>query len=580
MSLATDPQPTRLERMFLAVTVAFYALFIPAYYTLIRPGFSHYDEEGVLDQLQLWREGHPLPVGIGWCSVHKWMCAGLVTLGGPHLALVHLPTLMAVLLEAPLLYAWVRPKAGRRAALWAVLAHMVATVTFARGESILDCGMLPFFFLVGVMAVEGGLEALPSFGVGVYLAAMTLDYEGWAEALLFLVPYAIYLRRGRPKSLAAGLAGGLAGLGLALSFTHNFWAKVHGRAVASGPQLDLLGQIRSNVLDLILPTDRIPFADAPNHSWPSPWIWIPLAVGAVLAAKRHRWLLGLAVCGAAAVVAKGTAMEPQRLSLTYLAFSVMAGLGVARLWDGRWGRALCVGLLLFGVADEMWAWASIPASTTAILYRESVPWEDAADWLGRHQPPQGWRLITGLGGHADGAFRFLAAGAGVRPGGEVPVAFIHPAFRPAMRELAPAPHVRIGRYMPVVLWFPGPRDARRLEAIEASLEPLHVVQTTASVSDIVAAARAWLQAPGHDDIWGRTVAWCIWLRYSMLDGALEPAGVAGLLTDSLDSAQAANQFALVFRYAHPEESRCFSDKALDIDPALANLDLQERADLY
>jgi hypothetical protein len=116
-----DPA-TPWERQLLLWAVPLLLLLAALDGSFFRPGFAAYDEEAQMDLVQAWREGMPLQWRYGYGCLTRAMTVSGFWLLGPNEAWLRLPAMLAVGLEALLLFAWLKPRLGERAALWACLA--------------------------------------------------------------------------------------------------------------------------------------------------------------------------------------------------------------------------------------------------------------------------------------------------------------------------------------------------------------------------------------------------------------------------------------------------------------------------
>lgn len=567
---------SRLEEILLLAVLLFYALALPLCNAVFRPGFCVYDEEASLDQVQAWREGGPIFFRFAWSSIYRNLQILLVAAGGPHLSLLRLPALLAVLLEAVLLYIWLRDKLGERAALWAALADLVCTATFVRGDSLIPACLLPTLFLAHVLACENLKRPWAAALWGLSASLMLLDYEGWIAAMLFLAPYAAWRWRGHPALAAAAALGAASGLAVVIHSTPDFSAHFDSRRAISASGGGLLEYARSNILALLSNGDRYPFSAAANHPWPAPWTWPLALLGAIQSVRRFPWILFLLATGSIALGLQGTFAEPHRLCLALLALGAFCGTGVSILWTRRWGRILCLALLLFGVADESRAWLNEPPAKLAVAYGTSLALEQAVDWLAARQPTQGWDVISGLGSHADGAFRLLLDQAGLRKG-TVPVALVHWDFRPGLLGLPTAGRAySFGTYRPILLFFPSPATAARLHRISADLNGMRAIQNSQAQSVQRDYAARWLQDASHKDPWSRTVIWEHWLWCSMMVRQLETGGILQMLGEPLVSGWAPDVLAHELAASNPALAKRFAIKSKAIDPSRGMLTEQDR----
>jgi len=582
MRLSPDSERAgRLEQSLLLAALLFYAVGQPLVTAVFRPGFSAYDEESTLDQIQAWREGAPLDLRFARSSVHRLLTAGLVGAGGPHLFWTHLPAFVAVLAEALLLFVWLRGKLGERAALWAALADLVCGATFARGTSLLGSGLLPCLFLLHALALEAVKRPWQALAWGASAGLFLLDYEGWAGALAFLVPYALWTWRAKPWLRPAAALGGAAALVLVLALTPDFARLLGTRHDISAQDAGYVARAWANLKGLLGAGDRMAFSAPAWHAWPPPWIWALVLVGIRPALRSWGWAYWLLATGSLALGLAGTSEEPHRLSLALLALAALAGAGVACLWASRLGRALCLSLLLLGAADEIHAWVQEPPAKMDLVYGGSLNLEAAAGWLAGNQPRGGWDVISGLGPADDGAFRFLLDQDGVRPGGAIPVALVAWDYRPGLVGLPTLGRaLSFGTWHPVLLFFAAPPAASRLRAVSAALKPLRRARLTLPPSEFGQAAARWLQDPSNTDPWARTVAWEIWLFGSLQSRNVDPGGMQQMMQEPLVCGWAPDVLAKELDSRNPALAAAYRRKAEQVDPARRGLDAEARIARY
>ena|GEM_PF-6652229 len=571
-----------LEAGLLLAALTFYAIGLPLCGNLFRPGFAIYDEESYLDQIQAWREGHPMILRFAWSSLYRALGIFLVSCGGPHLFLLRLPAQIAVLAEALLLYVWLRDKLGERCALWAALADLVCTATFARGASLLGCSVLPAAFLLAVLACERLKRPWQALLWGFLGSLVLLDYEGWTGALLFLCPYSFWIWRDRRAVWQAGGLGLALGLALVVSISPDMLSHIQARNSLSSPDAGFLRQAYTNTLGLLSWGDRLAISAAANHPWPAPWSWPLMLWGAAAALRRFPWLAWLLISGSAALGLVNTDYEPHRLCLALLALGAFAGMGATLLWQQpKWGRMLCVALLVYGSADEIHAWTHTPAAKLRLTYGSSVDLEQSARWLAQNQPAGGWDVISGLGSHDDGAFRLLLDQEGVRPKGKTPVALIYWDYRPGLRYLGVGKGaINVGTDRPLLLFLPQTADAEKLRHVRDSLLALRWIQISESLGVTTPFDAQWLQVSGNKDPWARTVVWEQWLFSSLLRRTVELGGVRQMLAEPLVCGWGPDILAKELAAKNPALALAFHKKAESIDPRRATMSFPDRIARY
>jgi hypothetical protein len=569
--------PARWEWGLLLAVFAFYAVCLPLHGAWVEPGFVLYDEEDPLNKLQAWREGSPLLIQFAAGSLHRLLIAGPLALFGPSLTWFRLPATLAVLAEPNLLYHWLKPKAGARAALWACLAQLICTASFARGRCLIAASLLPALFLAHLLAAER-LRRPWQAALWAFSAALwSLDYEGWIGALLFLLPYAAWLWR-RERGLVLGaVAGGLLGLAALQGASGGLGDYFRARQAISGPSAGpgLLLQVWENLRDLLGPGHRLAFAAAPGHPLPAPWTWLLILTGLVAALRAWPPLAALLAIGALPMALRQTAMEPQRLSLLFLGCAIAAGFGAASLGRRRWGPALCAGLALAGIAHEGAAWLTADPLKHALAYGHSHDLRAAVQALKAAEPPEGWELIDQLGPYQDGAFRLMADAAGLRRSDQGrPVALVHWDYLPALKGLkGEVREIRgDGALRPLYLYFPDRATADRLCLVRASLQPWR--RNKGRAQELQARLESLLRDPGFKDPWARSIAWDAWMSYNRQLNRLDPGLYQRMVHEPLVSAFALDVAAEKLEQRDPSLGAKLRAKAEALDPRLKTLPLR------
>lgn len=550
---------------------------------VLRPGFAGYDEEAQLDLLQAGREGLPLAWRFAYGSLHRHLLALLVHAFGPGLGVLRLPSLLAVAAEPFLLYAWLKPRLGERSALWAGLAALLCTATFARARMLLSPALLPALFLAHAVALDRLRRPWQQALFGASLALCLLDYEGWALALMYLLPswaFSLWRQRGRLE-LAAGLAGLAAGLVTVAMLQGSFAAYAAARHAVSAPDLSLIVQAWSNTWGLVSAGPRMPFSGASGWPLPPPWTW-PLALaGAWPLRRRSPGLLALLAVGCLPLALTLTSQEPHRLSLALLGWAALAGAGAAELGRQAWGRWALAMLLAFGLLSESRAFLRRDPAGSARLYGRSQALALAVEALKR-MPQPSHELIDGLGPYDDGAFRFLLDAHRVprAPGGP-PVALIHEGYAPALWSRPGARIFQVAGGPKVLLCFPNDELRARLRRVGADTAGPRRLRLLATPAVIAAADQAWLMdLKGHPDPWSRTIVWEDWLHASLQDRHLDLAGVDLLLSEPLVSGWAPDLLAAELSPSDPVRALRCSAKALAVDPRRSAWSPEERRARY
>jgi hypothetical protein len=568
-----DPEPSAWERRSLALLAGGLALLLPLAWLLLRPGYSGYDEESQLDLQQLWLEQGRTTWHLGQGCLHRALLHWLLEAFGPAqcwLSLLRLPTLLAMLAAAGLLAAALRPRLGRRAALWAAMAWLAATGTWSLAGTLVCVGFFPAVFLLHWLALERLQKPWHGLLWGLSAALWWLDYEGWIGALAVLLPLGLALHWRRPGVLLAG-AVGLAAGGLALFPASQVAAYVGSRGnVSANGAAQALDQFKHNVAALLGGGPRVLFSDAPRSPWPSAWTWPLILLGAGAALRRIPALGWLALVGGLPLLMPFTGSEPHRLLLLQLALAAAAGAGAARLCQWRWGQAALAALLLCGLAMGAWAWSHPGAALETTL---GASWDEdqAARWMAANAPPEGWELIDRLGPWQDGDFRLRLASLHVPVHGGTPIALVHWDYLPGLAgmtgALRPFTH---GGPMACYLFLPDPPAAARLRGIHRDLERLSPPMLDSLVLR-QAQLRSALDGPALRDPWTRTALWEDWFVIALQFNRLGPGDLPALMKERLVSGWLWDALAEKQRPLDPAGAAALTLRADRLDPRRRNL---------
>ncbi len=575
MPLLRDEKASLPEIWLLAVVALATVVLLPVNAAFFRPGFTLYDEEAQLDLIQAWREGADLPWRFGYGSIHRGLVACFVQVAGTHLSSFRLPSLLALCAELVLLYLWLKPKFGERSAVWACLGNLVCTATFSRGGAMLSSSLFPALFLAHLVWAERIQRPWQACLWGLSALVWCLDYEGWGAALLILVPATLWQLRQQRNALLSLVLGACLGALFVGILSANWLDYLAARAHISRAELTLPVQIFVNVRDLLLGGHRMLFAAAPDHSLPAPWLWPLITLGAWPALRAYPLLGPILLVGSLPLAMRLTAMEPQRLGIAWVALAAISGVGASLLWEWRKpaGRWLCGLLLAWGLINETLAWVRSDPLKVELAYGLSYNCNTAAEWLRHEAPPQGWRVIDGLGIGDDGSFRFLLDAKRVaRSSGGKPVALIHWDYLPGLKGLkGQLITLDSGGSRPIYLFIPSAEADKRLTAIQAQLQPLHATLRTALSPTVFRQTLAQLQSKELRDPWARTVTWEVWLRasrqYNKIDGAL----VRQALKEPLVNGWFYDIVADLLKSSAPDQAAILRAKAEHVDPRRATV---------
>jgi MYXO-CTERM domain-containing protein len=568
--LPASPDASRLEQsLLLAMVLCAYGLGILDA-LLWRPGFAAYDEEAQVVLIQAWREGDPLIWRLGAGALHRAFAAACVGVLGPMEACLRLPAQLALGLELTLLYLWIKPRLGGRAALWACLADLVCSATFARSRSMLSPALLPAVFLAHAVALDHLKRPWHHALWGLSAMLWLLDYEAWALGLAWLLPaWAWRFRRDPSRTAGLGFLTGL-GLGaLTLLYTSpelaSHW---HTRTAVSTDRQPVATVLFENIRELALGGTRLPISGADGQPWPSPWIWPLLGLGAATLWRRFKGAWALLAVGLSPLVLLLTSAEPHRLSLALLALAAMAGAGASRLASERaWGPYALLGLLALGTATEIRAWQQSDPLKLNYVYGRSRDLQAAVRWMQRHEPSEGWRLLDELGSHDDASFRFLLAQAGVGIQGKAPIAIIHADFAPALIGLS-GTAIAVGEHqaLPHLLYLPQAGEVARLEAIRAEVSALRTQAQRLWPHQLRERALARLRDRSVNDPWTRTIYWEMWMQANMLLNNADPEPFLAAQREPLVSGWIFDAGAFAIEKAHPEQAALLRLRAEAADP--------------
>jgi hypothetical protein len=575
-----DPQPSdvsRKEQGLLLATLLLIFVGVAVESSFWRPGFSAYDEESQLDFIQAWFNGQSLGWRPGFGGLHRALVLAACSLFGHNPASVRLPALLGVGAEIILLFIWLKPRLGERAALWACLADLLCTATFARARSMISPSILPALFLAHAVLLTRLRRPWQHLLWGFSAALCLADYEGWTVALAWLGPAWIW-SHGRGQNGWAPWAGvllGAAGGAVAAGLLHMDWrAYIMIRHGVSSPNVGAFHQVLENLRSLLGGGYRLTISGASGQPWPEWWIWplLPFGLGAW---KRWPGLAGLALAGSVPLAMGLTSTEPHRLSLLLLALAAAAGWGAAMIWRRNALRPWLLLLLLVGGASESYAWVNREPVSMSYTYGRSWNLIAAARWMKAHEGAEGWRVIDGVGPFDDGSFRFLAAEEGLKPGTK-PVVLVHHDYRPGLRGLR-------GRQLvfqvnsdtrSVVLYFPAPAEVARFEHIQAAMRPLRRRWLTAWSSTIQTEALAQLKRRDITDPWIRTCLWDSWYFASGHLNDVDPKTMLAAAREPLVSGWIFDSAAYSLSGTLPRISEAFSKRALSADPT--RIDLPQR----
>jgi hypothetical protein len=562
----TRPQTVPWERLAACLALLWLAL-LPALEAQWRqPGLGAYDEESVAALCQARREGQALGLALGHGTLFNALCVGLCRLLGPSLGCLRLPALLAVLAEGPLLYLWLKPRLGERAALWACLAQWAGTAALLRARMASPPALLPCVFLAHALWLDRLRRPWQHALFGASVCVWLLDYDAWALAAVVLLGWWLWApARRHPRRALALAAACAAGLALAAAGNAAVLAGLRGAWDFLGPESPVTAQVWGNLAGLLGGGPRLPFSGVGSWPWPAPWIW-PLALwGALPALRRWKSLGLLLLAGAAPLAMARTDMEPHRLALLHLGLAAMAGVGAADLWPRRWAPALLAALLALGTVAETRAFWNRDPEACGLAYGRSRNQMAAADWLARHAPAQGWDVVDGLGPWDDAAWRFLLDSRGVPRGPGREVGVLPDDYQPALRGLS-ATAMEFGNGGGILLVFPDAPGLARMKEVRGWSAPLSGLALRAQPRDLAALCHAWLDAPGHGDPWARTVAWELWLHASLQARQVDLGGVQAMLAEPLVSGWAPDILAHELRDSNPALAQQLGAKAVRVDP--------------
>jgi hypothetical protein len=568
--LKAKPLPT--QAWLLAGLLLAYAVMLGWSLQVGRPGFLGYDEEGLLDKLQAAREGTPLHWAFGAGSLSTGLIWLLSALCGPQLFWIRLPSLLASLAAAVFLFQLVRPHLGERAAAWSVLAFGVNTTSFALARGCTAVPLATAAFL-GLTLLLERLEQPRHWALwGLGAALMSLDYEGWLLALPVLVGWAFWRLRQQAQAQRLALASGLAfGLALIVAIQPEWKGYLQSRAAISGAPRPW-NQAWQNLQALLGGGDRVLISGAPGDPWPPLWSLTLTLPGLPVLWRRWRWLLAALPLGLSPLGLLTSDGEPHRFYVAFLVLCVAAGAGAERLLARPTPlRHLPLLLLLAGAIQSVRAWTAVPAARLAQAYGRSQGLAAAADFLRATAPPDGWRILSGLGAYSDGAFRYLCDASKVKRGSR-PVALIAWDYLPALVSLEgyrvslPATDGRA-----FTLFFPAASAQARLEKV---LQELTALRRHLGHASPVERRRLLQEALDGDDLrdpWSRTVAWELWMEASLQMHDVDPERLNRAAREPLLSGWIFDAAARHIESADPLAAQRLRRRALRADPRRADL---------
>ena len=188
---AGRPQAQRWEIALACAALLGAALFSVCDWSLWHPGFNDYDEEIEVIRMQLFREGYALPwVAFRGCLGRLAMALSCSSLG-PSLSSMHLPVVLAFILECGLLAA-PRPRGFFRSGLRGLGRDRQLPLRLqpdARAQSPDFTPFLPLEWLAMVLLLPRASKNWAAFAWGLAASALLLDYEAWTLwGLVFFGP--------------------------------------------------------------------------------------------------------------------------------------------------------------------------------------------------------------------------------------------------------------------------------------------------------------------------------------------------------------------------------------------------------
>jgi hypothetical protein len=321
-------------------------------------GFSFRDETFCFHQALSYRAGYPWLLTWANGNLLKLCQFKLYALSGSFQAL-HVPSLLAVALEAASLYFIGRRLGGPRVGQGAFLAALLSATALVQARSL-----LPFATLPGLLALSVALAFRRkewAFLGGLLLASGFLDYEATAFALPGAAAFFYFeprLKRSAAHAWALGVLVGIAAvLWVSRHSLADWWTM---RTTYNAPlQASVRNPMGLRFWRWFFGGQAEAYLGVSGHGTFALWA-LPLAfVGLAWQGRRRAWL-PLWLAGALlALVPSSQKFEPQRALAAVIPLALAAGFGWRWLWQQArsrtWLALLALALPLFGLWQEIHA---------------------------------------------------------------------------------------------------------------------------------------------------------------------------------------------------------------------------------
>lgn len=509
------------------------------------PGFCLGDEADVVGWMQRVREGMPSPWLLGSGQGHRWLLRQAMGLWPGTLGVTALPGLLALGVEAALLYVLGRSLGGPRAGFFAVAAGLGAAFTLVRARAGLSFSLFPAEWLALVWLRTRCQRPWAWLLWGGLLGLCFFDYEAWIPAglLLILVPFLGPLSARQRAWEAVGLTITLALL-LPWDQVAEHWQRRRNASLflasASSASAGWKG-----VLGLVQGAKSMPYM-APAGQGVLPWLYV-LALPLGLKAWGPRaWVPLLSVVLGVALVLAGGApygVPAHRFIAAWPAVALVVGLGLAGLWTSLTqarSRYLLAVALVAGTGLQLFAWSGAQAASDAAFRAPVRDLKRAADAAWMHSQAEQLPLVTETHPLKGPLFRYMTGHRLPLPPEKAAkiVAFLPWEYLPAVRGVraAVATFQEQGGYPAgMVAELQGREAAAAVEA-ERHLRPVLNAAPLISLKSIEL-VHAWLaQHPGAG-AWARTVALDYVGFAQWMNGRYSPKDIEALRKEKLVSAR-------------------------------------------
>ena len=378
------------------------------------PGYSLGDESDVVGFLQRVREGMPWRWVLTNGSLHKSLLYLAMQAWPGSLWVTSLPGILALPLEAALLFALGSRLAGPRAGFFAVLAGLCASFTLVRARLGLSLSIFPLEWLALLWSRSRCRRPWAWVVWGAALGICLFDYEAWAPGVVlfmvlpFLEPVPLRQR-----------AWELLGVASLLLLLLPWQQVIEGYERRRAGSLFLKGSSPASAsagwkgfIGLFWGGKTMPYMAPPGHGVIPLWYVLALPLG-LKHWGRRAWLpLVYLAAGAALVLAGGApyGLPAHRFIAAWPALALLTGLGLDRAFDllpsARQRRLLAVAVAL-ACGQQLFNWASSEAQMDGAFHGPNRNLKAAAQAAWEQSKRTGLPLVTELHPLKAPEFRFM-----------------------------------------------------------------------------------------------------------------------------------------------------------------------------